>query len=110
MGVEIVGRLVGCRDATLLFSGALANAVALSDLKMNRALSRIGCLGQGAAGLLCRAAPARFAPTRVPDQPAADADISERVRSPAIVWALGFKPDYSLAAPSGFRRESAAFA
>lgn len=92
-GVEIVGRLAGLRDGRLLFTGALANAVALSDLKMNRALSHMDAWAS-AAGLTGVGAPERFAPTRLPDQPRLMLDISRRAIA-TIIWATGFEPDYS---------------
>ena len=40
-GVELVGRLVGCRNGKLQFSGSLANLCASADLKQNRLLDAI---------------------------------------------------------------------
>jgi putative flavoprotein involved in K+ transport len=40
-GVECVGRLVGMQDSTAQFSGALANATKMSDLKQQRLLNSI---------------------------------------------------------------------
>jgi len=93
MGVEVVGRLAGCRGATLLFSGALANAAALSDQKMNRALSVIDTWI--AQERLDTAEPARrFEPTRVPDKPRLMLSLAADTIS-TVVWASGFRPDMS---------------
>ncbi|GAB2184315.1 NAD(P)-binding domain-containing protein [Roseibium sp. LAB1] len=93
MGVEIAGRLVGCHEGTLQFSGALANAIALSDLKMNRALSVIDAWAQQ-SGLTFTEAPRRFAPTLVPDMPRLTLPLARGTIS-TIVWASGFQPDMS---------------
>ncbi len=93
MGVEIVGRLVGCREETLQFSGALANAAALSDLKMNRALSVIDAWAQQSS-LHFPETSRRFAPTSVPDMPRLTLPLSRGAIS-TIVWASGFQPELS---------------
>ncbi|WP_417211680.1 NAD(P)-binding domain-containing protein [Antarctobacter sp.] len=93
MGVEVTGRLVGYRDGTLMFSGALANAAELSDLKMNRALAAID--GRAAQ---CRLdltePPRRFAPTSVPQTPRLALSLASGAIS-TIVWASGFQPEMS---------------
>jgi putative flavoprotein involved in K+ transport len=93
IGVEIVGRLAGVRDTTLMFSGALANAASLSDLKMNRALSWMDSWARE-AGLYLAEPPVRFAPTLLPTLPRLTLDLS-RGAIRTIVWATGFTPDYS---------------
>jgi putative flavoprotein involved in K+ transport len=93
-GVEIVGRLAAVRDGRALFSGGLRNQFALADLKMDRLLDTFdewardrGCDGEVGA-------PERFDPTRVPARSRLDLDLrSGEIRS--IVWATGFRPDYS---------------
>jgi putative flavoprotein involved in K+ transport len=92
-GVEIAGRLAGLREARFMFSGALANAVALSDLKMNRALSQMDAWARK-IGLPVPDAPERFAPTRLPDKPRLTLDLSAGAIA-TIIWATGFEPDYS---------------
>ena len=93
MGVEVVGRLVGCRDDKMLFSGALANAVELSDLKMNRALTVIDdWIAQ--SGLDFPQPPQRFGPTVVPASPRLTLSLANDGIS-TIVWAAGFQPDMS---------------
>jgi putative flavoprotein involved in K+ transport len=93
LGVRITGRLAGIRGNKALFSGSLRNVCALADLKMNRLLDAIdewvdrngvdagGCAGE------------RFAPTEVDDSPALDVELGSQIGT--IVWATGFRPDYS---------------
>lgn len=92
-GVEIVGRLSAVRDGTALFSGALHNHCALSDLKMNRLLDALDAWADesGASGI---GPIERFAPT---PSPASSRLMLDLTRGPVrtILWASGFKPDYS---------------
>lgn len=92
-GVEIVGRLSGLRDGVALFSGGLANAAMLSDLKMTRALEGFD-LWADETGLPDLPAPERFAPTRVPAAPRLTLDLAGG-RISNIIWATGFRPDFS---------------
>jgi putative flavoprotein involved in K+ transport len=93
LGIEIVGRLAGIRGTTLMFSGSLANAASLSDLKMNRALSQMDAWAME-TGLHLERPPIRFVPTRLPTLPRLTLDISGgMIRT--IVWATGLEPDYS---------------
>jgi putative flavoprotein involved in K+ transport len=93
IGVQIVGRLGMVSDGAALFSGALANACRLADLKLNRLLDRFDQWAATAeAGPLEQAE--RPAPTFVPD----DAPLSlhlERRGIRTILWATGYRPDYS---------------
>jgi putative flavoprotein involved in K+ transport len=93
-GVEIVGRLAAIRDGCALFSGGLRNQFALADLKMNRLLDTFD---DWAASHACDAdvgRPERFEPTRAPASPRLSLDLrSGEIRT--IVWATGFRPDYS---------------
>jgi putative flavoprotein involved in K+ transport len=87
IGVRLVGRLGGIADRRAQFSGALPNLCALADLKMNRLLDRFdewaGSRGNE-----------RPEPTRVPSNPASELDLqSGEIRT--IVWATGYRPDYS---------------
>lgn len=93
MGVEVVGRLAGYRDGRLLFSGALANAAELSDLKMNRALAVIDNWALR-SGLDFPEPPRRFAATSVPASPRLTLPLASGAIS-TIVWASGFQPDMS---------------
>jgi putative flavoprotein involved in K+ transport len=95
MGVELVGRWAAVRDGRALFSGGLRNVFSLADLKMRRLLDTFdewarttdGCAGEVGS-------PERLAPTRVPESARLQLDLrSGEIR--AIVWATGFRPDYS---------------
>jgi putative flavoprotein involved in K+ transport len=93
-GVGLVGRLAGLADGRLQFSGALGNQCALSDLKMGRLLDTIDhwATERGLDAEL--PAPHRFPPTRVPQSPPLTLDLS-RGAIRTIVWATGYRPDYS---------------
>jgi len=92
-GVEIVGRLGLISNGTAQFSGSLANTCKLADLKMNRLLKRFDDWAED-ADISTVGPTARFAPTRLPAKARleinfADDDIG------TIVWATGYRPDYS---------------
>jgi putative flavoprotein involved in K+ transport len=90
MGVSLVGRLAAVRDGAALFSGGLRNLFSLADLKMNRLLGAFDEWAHEAE----IAPPERFAPTRAPSSTRLKLDLgSGEIRS--IVWATGFRPDYS---------------
>ncbi|MGI9477504.1 MAG: NAD(P)-binding domain-containing protein [Hyphomicrobiaceae bacterium] len=93
-GVRFVGRLAAIRANTALFSGSLRNQCALSDLKMNRLLNTIDEWAIN-AGLDAQVPAAhRFPPTQVPDKAPLSIDLAaEGIQS--IVWATGYRPDYS---------------
>lgn len=87
IGVRLVGRLGRIADGLAQFSGSLANVCALADLKMDRLLNTFdawaGSGGQEWPG-----------PTRIPSNPALELDLtSGEIRT--IVWATGYRPDYS---------------
>jgi putative flavoprotein involved in K+ transport len=94
LGVRLVGRLAGIADGRLQFSGSLRNKCEMSDLKMNRLLERIDewVTAQGLEGEVPPSH--RFEPTRVEGSPplALRLDGSD-IRT--VVWATGFRPDYS---------------
>ena len=92
MGAETVGRLAMVRDGNALFSGGLAHQCASADLKMNRLLTQIDeWIGeQGLDDLLPEAE--RFAPVSLPKTPRLQAQLSE---FSSVIWATGYKPDYS---------------
>lgn len=92
LGVQLVGRLMGFRDGRVQFSGSLRNVCKLADLKMNRLL---GGFDEWATQHEAHAAGGeRFPDTRVPDQPSLGFDLGRQgIRS--IVWATGYRPDYS---------------
>jgi putative flavoprotein involved in K+ transport len=93
-GVEIVGRLAAVRNGRAQFSGSLRNQFALADLKMNRLLETFDDWARVHARDADVGPPQRFEPTRAPAKPRLDLDLqSGTIRS--IVWATGFRPDYS---------------
>ena len=102
-GVEIVGRLGAIRDGIALFSGGLANLCALSDLKMNRLLDRLDDWAdvEAIAGI---GPVERFEPTTVAASPRLSLSLSDgHIRT--IVWATGFRPDFSWLHMSVFDRK-----
>jgi putative flavoprotein involved in K+ transport len=93
-GVEIVGRLSMVRDGRALFSGGLRNQFALADLKMERLLDTFDAWASSQPRDADVGPPERFEPTRVPASSRLSLDLrSGEIRS--IVWATGFRPDYS---------------
>ncbi len=92
-GVEIVGKLAAVRDGRALFSGGLANQLALADLKMERLLDTFDAWALD-SGVDSKASPVeRFAPTRAPSSTRLSLDLrSGEIRT--IVWATGYRPDY----------------
>jgi putative flavoprotein involved in K+ transport len=94
LGVRLVGRLAGVRDGVAQFSGSLANVAALSDLKMNRLLGVIDGWAERNEVLGGAEPPQRFERTRIPASAPLSLDLkSGEIRS--IIWATGFRPDYS---------------
>jgi putative flavoprotein involved in K+ transport len=98
-GVELVGRLAAVRDGRALFSGGLRNQFALADLKMDRLLDTFDEWARTNGSAADAGPPERFEPTRAPESSRLSLDLtSGEIRS--IVWATGFRPDYSwLAVP-----------
>ncbi|MDX1487442.1 MAG: NAD(P)-binding domain-containing protein [Acidiferrobacterales bacterium] len=94
IGVKLVGRLAGIRDGKAQLSGSLRNQCALSDLKMNRLLDTIDEWATR-SGLDDRVdPPQRFEPTVVEASPPLGIDLT-RGEICSIIWATGFRPDYS---------------
>jgi len=93
-GVRIAGRLMGVRAGKAQFSGSLRNVCALADLKMNRLLNSIDEWADR-KGLTDEVGPVeRFEPTRLDATARLGLDLAgEEIRT--IVWATGFRPDYS---------------
>ena len=89
--MRLTGRLMAVDGDRLQFSGGLENVCKLADLKMQRLLSRIDAWIDATGS----DAPAggEFTPTKI-DQPLLDLDLS-RGEIKTIIWACGFKPDYS---------------
>ena len=94
IGVRLVGRLAGINSGKAQFSGSLRNVCALADLKMNRLLGRLDDWARD-SGLDGEVAPPhRFESTAVAAAPPLGLDLARgEVRT--IVWATGFRPDYS---------------
>jgi putative flavoprotein involved in K+ transport len=94
LGVKLVGRLAGIRDGKAQFSGSLRNVCELADLKLNRLLNRIDewAAENGVSGTVDP--PHRPEPTRVEASPPLGLDLA-RAGIRTIVWATGFRPDYS---------------
>jgi putative flavoprotein involved in K+ transport len=93
-GVTVVGRLAAIRDGRALFSGGLRNQFALADLKMNRLLETFDEWARTCGVDADGDRPERFEPTRVPASSPLQLGLANGdIRS--IVWATGFRPDYS---------------
>ncbi len=92
-GVRLVGRLAALRGSEALLSGSLANKCELADLKQGRLLDTFDEWA-AASGLDEVGPPERFAPTRVQPSPPLKLDLA-RGEISTIIWAAGFKPDYS---------------
>ncbi len=94
LGVKLVGRLAGFNDGKAQFSGSLRNVCALADLKMNRLLDAIDEWANENPIPDDVGAPQRFAPTEVEESPPLLLDL-DRQGIQTIIWATGFRPDYS---------------
>jgi putative flavoprotein involved in K+ transport len=94
LGVTVVGRLAGLDGDRLQFSGGLSNVCRMADLKMNRLLLGIDDWAHksGLDASVC--SPERLAPTRTPSDPVLTMNLS-RAGIRAIIWATGYRPDYS---------------
>ena len=93
-GVEIVGRLAAVRNGRAQFSGGLRNQFALADLKMNRLLDTFDEWARVHARDADVGPLERFEPTRPPANTRLELDL-QRGEIRSIVWATGFRPDYS---------------
>jgi putative flavoprotein involved in K+ transport len=93
-GVRLVGRLTGLRDGRAQLSGALRNVCRLADLKLGRLLDGLDSWAERTGQVDAVEDRERFEPTRVDASPSLELDLrSGAIRS--IVWATGFRPDYS---------------
>lgn len=93
IGVRLVGRLAGVHDGRAQFSGSLPNVTALADLKLGRLLDAIDAWATE-RGVETAGPPERFPATALPESPPLTLDLRRgEIRS--IVWATGFRPDYS---------------
>jgi len=94
MGVKLIGRFSNVQNGKGQFSGSLRNQCTLSDLKMNRLLNTIDewATENGLDGEV--ESPYRLPPTEVEESPPLSMDFKNgRIRT--IIWATGFRPDYS---------------
>jgi putative flavoprotein involved in K+ transport len=94
MGVQLVGKFAAVSGTRAQFSGSLRNKCDLADLKLGRLLDTIDewALASGLDDTV--PPPHRFAPTNVPEPPRLDLDLA-RGEIRTILWATGFRPDYS---------------
>ena len=94
IGVRMMGRLAGIRDGRAQFSGSLSNVCALADLKMNRLLDTIDSWIDSNGHGHSKASTRRPQPTRIRGNSCLGIDFeTSGIRS--VVWATGFRPDYS---------------
>jgi putative flavoprotein involved in K+ transport len=94
IGVKLVGRLAGISDGKAQFAGSLHNLCAMADLKMNRLFNTIDVWATENGIDDTVAASHRLAPTAVEDSPPLGLDLAAG-RIKTIVWATGYRPDYS---------------
>jgi len=93
-GVRLTGKLVGAREGKALFSGSLRNVCALADLKMERLLRSIDSWAESTGCANADDRQETFEPTRVASSLRMSASLDNgEIRT--IVWATGFRPDYS---------------
>ena len=92
--IKLVGRLAGIADGRAQCSGSLPNQCALADLKMNRLLDRIDEWAAENEVDGDVSPPHRFETTRVEASPPLGMNLSDG-EFKTIVWATGFRPDYS---------------
>ena len=94
VGVQLVGRFAGMAEGTAQFSGSLRNKCNLADLKLTRLLDTIDQWVTDVGLDDTVGDPERFTPTRVEEAPPLLVDL-RRSGITSIVWATGFRPDYS---------------
>lgn len=93
-GVAVVGRLVGARGPALQFSGALANAARMADLKLQRLLRRIDAWIETSGAAEAQEPATTPEPTRLAAPARLGLDLRE-ARIDTVIWATGFRPDYA---------------
>jgi len=95
IGVKMVGRLAGITESgKAQFAGSLRNMCALSDLKMGRLLDLIDAWARENDFDDVSEPPHRPLPTRVEATPPLGMDLTTG-EIKTIVWATGYRPDYS---------------
>ena len=93
-GITIRGRLAGFNESSAQFSGSLGNVCALADLKMDRLLNSIDEWVTEHEFDNELDPSLRYLRTRVEDSPPLLMDL-ERNNIKTILWATGYRPDYS---------------
>jgi len=94
MGVSLAGRLMGVSNGVAQFSGSLKNVCALADLKLDRMLQAFDEWFDANPGFHECDAAEQFEATRIEESPLLTMDL-ERNNMRTIIWATGFRPDYS---------------
>ena len=94
IGVNLIGKFAGIQDGKAQFSGSLRNLCAMSDLKMNRLLNTFDewATENGLDDEV--EAPHRLPDTTVEDSPPLGMNLTDG-RISTILWATGYRPDYS---------------
>lgn len=93
-GVRLAGKLAGTRGNKVQFSGSLRNTCKLADLKMNRMLDAIDDWIAECGDEQSAANAERYSPTAIDNAPCLELDLEDqRIRT--VIWATGFRPDYS---------------
>ncbi|MCH2337406.1 MAG: NAD(P)-binding domain-containing protein [Pseudomonadales bacterium] len=97
-GVVLVGRLAGVRPmgdtSVAQFSGSLKNICALADLKLNRLLNTFDEWASKQSNLEIPRVE-RFEDTVVSERPELGVTIGGTAGIQSVIWATGYKPDYS---------------
>ena len=93
-GITITGRLAGFNESSAQFSGSLGNVCALADLKMDRLLNSIDEWVTEHEFDDELDPPLRYLRTRIEDSPPLLMDL-ERNNIKTILWATGYRADYS---------------
>jgi putative flavoprotein involved in K+ transport len=94
VGVKVVGRFAGMREGKAQFSGSLRNVCALADLKLGRLLDAFDAWATTEGVDKVLEAPHRFVATEIETSPPLSIDLTNG-RFRTIIWATGFRPDYS---------------
>ncbi|NKB50719.1 MAG: pyridine nucleotide-disulfide oxidoreductase [Rhizobiaceae bacterium] len=94
LGVDIAGRLAGINNGKAQFSGSLSNICDLADLKMGRLLDSIDEYATQYMADQQLPPPHRYAPTDFGAPPNLQMALNDG-RINTVVWATGFRPDYS---------------
>jgi putative flavoprotein involved in K+ transport len=92
-GIRIVGKVGRVQDGVVQFSGGLANAVRLADLKLERLLDRFDEWASETDADVSGVAE-RPEPTVVDESPLLELDLA-REGIGTVLWATGYRPDYS---------------